>query len=63
MQHKNKSSYINIIGMQHQNKKYINIFFKSGQIYMKDPESTETKEKSNIRFFQFLFFQLWSFLF
>ena len=33
--------------------------FKSVQIYMKDAECTELKEKSNIRF---LFFELWSFL-
>ena len=28
---------------------------------MKDPETAEEKEKSNLRFFWFLFFELWSF--
>jgi len=28
---------------------------------MKDPESAESKEKLNLRFFRFLFFELWSF--
>ena len=28
---------------------------------MTDAESTESKEKSNFRFFRFLFFELWSF--
>ena len=37
------------IGMQHQNR----FFFNGGQIYMKDPESAESKEKSNLRFFRF----------
>ena len=44
-------------------KKIFYIFFiKSFQIWMKDTESAESKEKSNFRFFQFLFFKLWSFL-
>ena len=30
---------------------------------MKNPELAESKEKSNFRFFQFLFFELWSFLY
>ena len=33
------------------------------QIHMKDAESAESKEKSNFRFFRFLFFELWSFLY
>ena len=33
-------------------------FFKSVQIHMKDAESTEPKEKSNLRFFRFLFFRV-----
>ena len=37
-------------------------FFKRGQIYMKDVESTESKEKSKFGFFRFLFFELWLFL-
>ena len=37
-------------------------FFKSDQILMEDAESAELKEKSNLRFFQFIFFELWSFL-
>ena len=36
-----------------------NFFFKSVQIYMKDAECDETKEKS---IFWFLFFALWGFL-
>ena len=32
-------------------------FFKSDQIYMKDLESDEYKEKSNFRFFRLLFFE------
>ena len=40
----------------HQNK------IKIIQIYMKNLESDEWKEKSNFRFFPFLFFELWSFL-
>ena len=28
---------------------------------MKDPESAESKEKSNIRLYRFLVFELWSF--
>ena len=35
-------------------------FFKRGQIYMKDLESAEYKEKRNFRFFRYLFFEfLW----
>ena len=30
---------------------------------MEDPESAESKEKSNFRFFRCLFFELWSLLF
>ena len=37
-----------------------NFFFKNRQIYMIDPESAESKEKSNS---SFLFFDLWSFLY
>ena len=33
------------------------IFFLSFQIYMKDAECAELKEKSNFRFFRFLFFE------
>ena len=36
------------------------IFEQIFQIYMKDAESTESKEKSNFRFFRFLFSELWS---
>ena len=36
------------------------IFFKSGQIYMKDAERAESKEKL---IFRFLFFELWSFMY
>ena len=32
-------------------------FFQSVQIYMKDAECAESKEKSGFRFFQFLFFR------
>ena len=42
--------------------KIIYFFSKSIQIYMKDPESVESKEKSNFRFFRFLFLELWSFI-
>ena len=40
-----------------------NFFFKSVQIYMKDAECAELKEKSNFRFFRLLFFELKSFLY
>ena len=33
-------------------------FFKSVQIYMKDPESNESNKKSNLRFFRLLFYKL-----
>ena len=36
-------------------------FFKRGQIYMKNPELVESKEKSNFIFLRFLIFELWSF--
>ena len=39
--------------MQHQNQSFL-----SDQINMKDPQSAESKEISNFRFFQFLFFDL-----
>ena len=43
-------------------KNFFYIFFiKKFQIYMKDAEPAESKEKSNFRFFRFLFFELWSF--
>ena len=35
-------------------------FFKSGEIYMKDLESAESKEKPNFRSWRFLFFEFWS---
>ena len=38
-------------------------FFKSVQIYMKDKECSVTNEKSILRFFRFLVFELWSFLY
>ena len=47
--------------------KYVSIFeqifftFKSVQILMEDAESAESKEK--VKFFRFLFFELWSFLY
>ena len=42
---------------------FANFFFKSAQIHMNDVESVESKEKTSFRFLQFLFFELWSFLF
>ena len=33
--------------------------FRNGQIYMENPRSAESNEKSYFRFFQFLFFELW----
>ena len=45
---------------------FFNFFFKSDQIYMKDPESAESKEKSNFRFWPISIFRVmvifWSFL-
>ena len=35
---------------------HLNFFFKSFQIYMRDPESAKSKEKSNFRFFRFFIF-------
>ena len=40
------------------NKKKFHFFFKSVQINMKDAVSVDSKEKSNFRFFRFLFFEL-----
>ena len=38
-----------------------NFIFKSAQVHMNDAESVESKEKSNFRFSQFLFLEIWSF--
>ena len=47
------------MGMHTSNKKIL----RCGQIYMKDAESVESKEKYNFRFFWFLFFELsWKFI-
>ena len=40
---------------------FCNIFIV--QIFMKGAECSETNEKSNIRFFRYLFFKIWSFLY
>ena len=41
-----------------QMKNKIQFFFQSVQIYMIDAECAETNEKSNFRFFRFLFFRV-----
>ena len=43
-------------GCIHQNRNFFR--FRSGQIYMKNAEYAESKEKS---YFRFIFFELWSF--
>ena len=43
-------------------QKKSNFFLESVEIHMRDVESTESKEKSNIWFSRFLFFELWLFL-
>ena len=45
------------VSMYPKKKTFPTFFFRSVQIYMKDPESAESKEKLNFRFSWFLFFE------